>query len=520
MAKLYDLARVSTATVGTGTITLGAAVSGYLTFALAGVTDGETIAYGINDGANSEAGEGIYTSSGTTLTRNVNNSTNSNALISLSGTAQVFITPRPRDIGKLTNRRVAKSAAYTLANTEAGATVAMAGAAFYALTIPNPTGFDSDYSVMVLNEDTGRAKMVLPFYTSSATSLAIATGSKAFTVASGLVFPGYRRVRAYSLANNANWMAGLVTYAGTTLTMTVDTVGGSGTFTDWQIAPELLLWPLQFMPVFAQNNVWAWKKELYFPSADVQLNISASGNNSSDGLGLTTGALKTGTRAVQIFQQEMFIPAGNRIVDGASGTFQEFVDIEQVFPGGGPIFFQNATWKPANSGYAFQVGDWVGCVWINVTWDTSGVTSPQGYVFLHQHAVGELWTGIVVNTGGLVISAFGGDGHCKWNVFNGLTVVNSGGAISGFIYDARNPLVQLNINGAHTYTGTPVFGRFLISCMGSQSVLQGNVTQTGAVTASASYVSTNGVVLNTSGVTIPGGNPTSGTSGGQYVTAI
>jgi hypothetical protein len=38
IAKLYNLARVSTATTGTGTITLGAAVSGYLTFALAGLS--------------------------------------------------------------------------------------------------------------------------------------------------------------------------------------------------------------------------------------------------------------------------------------------------------------------------------------------------------------------------------------------------------------------------------------------------------------------------------------------------
>ena len=39
MGKLYNLARMTTATVGTGTIALGAAVSGYLTFANAGVAD-------------------------------------------------------------------------------------------------------------------------------------------------------------------------------------------------------------------------------------------------------------------------------------------------------------------------------------------------------------------------------------------------------------------------------------------------------------------------------------------------
>lgn len=98
MAKLYNLARVQTATTGTGTITLGSAVSGYLTFALAGVANGEVVSYGIKDGANSEIGTGTYTSSGTTLTRTVTKSTNANAAITLSGAAEVFITARAEDI--------------------------------------------------------------------------------------------------------------------------------------------------------------------------------------------------------------------------------------------------------------------------------------------------------------------------------------------------------------------------------------------------------------------------------------
>lgn len=98
MGKLYNLARMTTATVGTGTITLGSAVSGYLTFALAGVANADVVSYGIKDGANSEVGTGTYTTAGTTLTRTVTKSTNANAAISLSGTAEVFITPRAEDL--------------------------------------------------------------------------------------------------------------------------------------------------------------------------------------------------------------------------------------------------------------------------------------------------------------------------------------------------------------------------------------------------------------------------------------
>jgi hypothetical protein len=98
MAKLADLARMTTATTGTGTITLGAAVSGCLSFAAGGVSDGDTIAYGITDGNNSEVGWGVYTASGTTLTRNVIHSTNSDSAISLSGNAQVFVTVLAEDL--------------------------------------------------------------------------------------------------------------------------------------------------------------------------------------------------------------------------------------------------------------------------------------------------------------------------------------------------------------------------------------------------------------------------------------
>jgi len=98
MAELYNLARMTTATIGTGTITLGSAVDGYLTFALSGVGDGETVVYTIRDGSNTEHGTGVYTASGTTLTRNVRKSTNGDAAINLSGSAEVLLTPGAEDI--------------------------------------------------------------------------------------------------------------------------------------------------------------------------------------------------------------------------------------------------------------------------------------------------------------------------------------------------------------------------------------------------------------------------------------
>jgi hypothetical protein len=101
MADLLTGVRMTTATTGTGTMTLGSAISGYLTPALAGAVDGKAYLYGIKDGANSEWGIGTYTAAGTTLTRVPYKSTNSNAAISLSGSAEVYLTPFSSDGGDL-----------------------------------------------------------------------------------------------------------------------------------------------------------------------------------------------------------------------------------------------------------------------------------------------------------------------------------------------------------------------------------------------------------------------------------
>jgi hypothetical protein len=97
MSALLSIVKMTTATTGTGTITLGSAVSGFLTAAQSNAVNGRTYSYGIADGSNSEVGYGVYTSSGTTLTRNVIASTNGNAAINLSGSAVVFFTPNERD---------------------------------------------------------------------------------------------------------------------------------------------------------------------------------------------------------------------------------------------------------------------------------------------------------------------------------------------------------------------------------------------------------------------------------------
>lgn len=105
-----DRARMTTATAGTGTITLGAAVAsslkGYFqSFAAAGITDGATVHYVIEDGTAWETGIGVYTASGTTLSRTLVASS-TGALLALSGAAEVYVSLLSQDVLDFLRRSV------------------------------------------------------------------------------------------------------------------------------------------------------------------------------------------------------------------------------------------------------------------------------------------------------------------------------------------------------------------------------------------------------------------------------
>lgn len=97
MPKLVNRAKMTTATTGTGTVTLGSASAGFQTFADAGVANAETVRYVIEDGVAWEIGTGVYTASGTTLTRAVSESSNADAALNLTGDAVVYVTAGATD---------------------------------------------------------------------------------------------------------------------------------------------------------------------------------------------------------------------------------------------------------------------------------------------------------------------------------------------------------------------------------------------------------------------------------------
>lgn len=53
-----------------------------------------------------------------------------------------------------------QTSAYTLANTDKGATIGLAGSNCYALTVASPSLYDSNFVCLIVNEDTGRGKQM------------------------------------------------------------------------------------------------------------------------------------------------------------------------------------------------------------------------------------------------------------------------------------------------------------------------------------------------------------------------
>ena len=86
-------------TPGTGSIALGSAVTGFMSFATGGIVNGDTVPYVIEDGVNWECGVGTYSSTGPTLARTtITSSSNSNSAISATANAIVMLAPLAADL--------------------------------------------------------------------------------------------------------------------------------------------------------------------------------------------------------------------------------------------------------------------------------------------------------------------------------------------------------------------------------------------------------------------------------------
>jgi len=235
--KQFNRARMTTATAGTGTITLGSAVARYATFAEAGIGDGDLVTYTIEDGNDFEIGRGTYTASGTTLSRDTVllskiGGTSGTTKITLSGVASVFLTAAKEDIEQL-----------SLTNT--GLRVRDTNAS-HLLTIAPGSDLSADRTFTLTTGDGARTLSVLADVTFN-------VGFTVSTNAGTLVFGAASKTLT---VNNSGTFAGgdafvLAIAAGKTLTAS-HSLTLAGTDSTTMTFPSTS----QSIPGLALNNTW------------------------------------------------------------------------------------------------------------------------------------------------------------------------------------------------------------------------------------------------------------------------
>ena len=165
---VYDRVQETTATTGTGSVTLGGAVAGYQSFAVVG--NGNTTFYCLVNGTQWEVGIGTYSTTGPTLARTtvLSNSNGNTSPITLSGGSQVFITyPSEKSVNQDANGNVNANSfipGWASTTTAAGTTTLTTTSTYYqrfigsttqTVQLPNATTVNLGQGFIIDNDSTG-----------------------------------------------------------------------------------------------------------------------------------------------------------------------------------------------------------------------------------------------------------------------------------------------------------------------------------------------------------------------------
>lgn len=275
MSDRANLVRVLTASTGTATMTLGAAYSQlFMTSAEAGMVDGRTYTYLIVDGNNWELGKGVYTASGTTLSRvTVLASRISGTLgttkITLTGTAQVRIVESADDMGALRGTRAVTGTTDTIANNDLGRAITYSNASAIAASLAQAgasSQFLDGWCVHVKN--TGAGVLTITPATSTingGSTLVLAQNMGAFIWSDGTNYHAYFYpvTKPLLAANNLADVADAATARGNLAAIgTGDALGSAqvATQTDQEAASSTTLAVTPGRQVFHPSALKAWVK--------------------------------------------------------------------------------------------------------------------------------------------------------------------------------------------------------------------------------------------------------------------
>jgi hypothetical protein len=162
MSAFVNVCRFTAASNGTVDFVVSAAVTGYQTPSSAGAVDQQKYSYRAENTAGTEweIGTGLYTSGSATLARTTVIASSTGSKVNFTAAPQVALVELAADIGVLTNVRLAKTANYTFVNADKGVTIALGGSAYFTLTGNAASGYDANFVITVVNEDTARAKLI------------------------------------------------------------------------------------------------------------------------------------------------------------------------------------------------------------------------------------------------------------------------------------------------------------------------------------------------------------------------